>query len=154
MQIDTHNRRFGINEISGMRLGPLPKTLRNNMTDLTNGLSPLIECPCTDRITKSTVKHSQIQTTGSCAAQVLTEADCQSDIEAMDIEVANFTVVVSNKSPKGCVLRPLKNGRYTAFYNTAKDSKTTCGIEENVSLQGSATLGTHVKNNLSSSPEE
>ena len=72
----------------------------------------------------------------------------------MEIEVANFTVVVSNKSPKGCVLRPLKNGQYTAFYNTAKDSKTTCGIEENVSLQGSATLGTHVKNVLSTYCEE
>ena len=115
------------------------------MTDLTNGLSPLIECPCTDRITKSTVKHSQIQTTGSCAAQVTTEADCKSAIEAMEIKIANFTVVVSNKSPRGCVLKPLKNGKYSAFYNSAKDSKTTCGIEENVSLQGSTTFGTHVK---------
>ena len=44
----------------------LPNMVMNNMTNLKNGLSPLIECPCSDRITKSTVKTSSIITIGKC----------------------------------------------------------------------------------------
>lgn len=62
MQIDTHNREFDINEQSGYKPTFLPKTDRNNETNLHSGLSPLIECPCTDRYTRTVVKTSPIIT--------------------------------------------------------------------------------------------
>ena len=93
MQIDTHNRNFSINDQVGLQVNNniqykcnfvfergqhlqevvilfqpsfLPNMVMNNMTNLKSGLSPLIECPCSDRITKSTVKTSSIITTGKC----------------------------------------------------------------------------------------
>ena len=53
MQIDTHNRDFSIADPVGYEASFLPQMVRNNMTNLRSGLSPLIECPCSDRITKS-----------------------------------------------------------------------------------------------------
>ena len=50
MQIDTHNRNYSINDEVGLQASFLPKMVINNMTDLKSGLSPLIECPCSDRI--------------------------------------------------------------------------------------------------------
>ena len=53
MQIDTHNRNFSITDPVGYRASFMPQMVLNNMTNLRSGLSPLIECPCSDRITKS-----------------------------------------------------------------------------------------------------
>ena len=53
MQIDTHNRNFSITDPVGYRASFMPQMVLNNMTDLRSGLSPLIECPCSDRIAKS-----------------------------------------------------------------------------------------------------
>ena len=66
MQIDTHNRNYSINDQVGLQPSFLPKMVMNNMTDLKSGLSPLIECPCSDRITKNTVSSASILTTGTC----------------------------------------------------------------------------------------
>jgi len=52
MQIDTHNRNYDINDAVGFKPWFIPKVQQNNLTDLQSGLSPLIECPCSDRITK------------------------------------------------------------------------------------------------------
>ena len=67
MQIDTHNRKFDINDdTAGYRPSFLPKMVVNNMTQLRSGLSPLIECPCTDRFTRSVVNSSAVVTTATC----------------------------------------------------------------------------------------
>ena len=53
MQIDTHNRNYSITDPVGYQASFMPQIFLNNMTNLNSGLSPLIECPCSDRITKS-----------------------------------------------------------------------------------------------------
>ena len=53
MQIDTHNRNYSITDPVGYQASFMPQMVLNNMTNLESGLSPLIECPCSDRITKS-----------------------------------------------------------------------------------------------------
>jgi hypothetical protein len=52
MQIDTHNRDYNLTDPVGYKPSFLPKTDMNNVTDHSSGLSPLIECPCTTRITR------------------------------------------------------------------------------------------------------
>ena len=66
MQIDTHNRNFNITGTEGYKPWFLPKTVSNNMTDEVSGLNPLIECPCTDRITKSSKASTNIIVKGAC----------------------------------------------------------------------------------------
>ena len=73
MQIDTHNRNYSINDQVGLKPSFLPKMVINNMTDLKSGLSPLIECPCSDRITKNTVSSASILTTGTCHTGLTSE---------------------------------------------------------------------------------
>lgn len=58
MQIDTHNRNFDINDESGYQPWFLPTSQQNHMTDLDSRLSPLIECPCTDRVKRKVVYES------------------------------------------------------------------------------------------------
>ena len=77
MQIDTHNRNYSINDPVGLKPSFLPNQVNNEMTNLKSGLSPLIECPCSDRISKSTVNSSSIQTTGKCSAIINSERDCR-----------------------------------------------------------------------------
>ena len=68
MQIDTHNRKFNITQLEEQQdqLWFLPETFKNNMTDYESGLNPLIECPCTDRITKSTKQSTNVIVKGKC----------------------------------------------------------------------------------------
>ena len=68
MQIDTHNRNFNITQLEAEQdqLWFLPATFKNNMTDYESGLNPLIECPCTDRITKSTKQSTNVIVKGNC----------------------------------------------------------------------------------------
>ena len=77
MQIDTHNRNYSINDPVGLKPSFLPNQVNNEMTNLKSGLSPLIECPCSDRISKTTVNSSSIQTTGTCSAIINSESDCR-----------------------------------------------------------------------------
>ena len=66
MQIDTHNRNFNITDTEGYKPWFLPNAVKNNMTDETSGLNPLIECPCTDRINKTTKASTNVIVKGSC----------------------------------------------------------------------------------------
>ena len=66
MQIDTHNRNHNITGSEGYKPWFLPKTVSNNMTDKVSGLNPLIECPCSDRITKSSKASTNIIVKGAC----------------------------------------------------------------------------------------
>jgi len=71
MQIDTHNRNYGINDPVGYKPYFLPQIDDNNMTELHSGLSPLIECPCTNRITKTYINTSAIITSGTCPLPIV-----------------------------------------------------------------------------------
>ena len=53
MQIDTHHRDYKLTDAVGYHQWHLPAVVTNaSVTDLESGASPLLECPCTDRITK------------------------------------------------------------------------------------------------------
>jgi len=58
MQIDTHNRNYDINDPVGYKPWFLPKVQQNNVTDLKGSLSPLIECPCSDRVKRKATNSS------------------------------------------------------------------------------------------------
>ena len=128
MQIDTHNREYDINDSEGYRPAFLPDADHNNMTNLHSGLSPLIECPCSDRITRRLVKESAVLTTGSCATPMASQSECAAAVAA--VATLASSVSVNNASlPPGCIIVPNQGvGTYNAVFNTAP-SHQTCAID-------------------------
>jgi len=143
MQIDTHNRNYSITDQVGYKPSFIPETLKNKMTNLKNGLSPLIECPCTDRITKITVNSSSILTSGTCPAAIHSLKDCVTAVIATRAKVTSNATVDDLSLPAGCIMKP--DGKnpvisYSAIFNTAK-SNQKCGTEtEGIALQGSTNV--------------
>lgn len=84
MQIDTHNRKYNINDPVGYKPFFIPHIQKNRMTELNNKLSPLIECPCSDRITKITYETSNILTDGKCVKPIINIIECKKSIEKND----------------------------------------------------------------------
>jgi len=158
MQIDTHNRNYSINDQEGYQPSFMPNMVNNNMTNLKSGLSPLIECPCSDRITKTTVTSSSILTADTCKASIDTIKECTAAILATGTEVTSSITVEDPKLPAGCIMKPdnarrglrLVNGSvrgptYSAIFNTAKSS-ISCGAKaDDIALQGTAKLGNNVE---------
>jgi hypothetical protein len=72
MQIDSHNRNY---TGEGYRPWFFPASVIDTY-DPNSDLSPLIECPCTDRIGRVVLNQSAIIMTGTCAAPLTTAADC------------------------------------------------------------------------------
>ena len=145
MQIDTHNRATGnLTDATGLRPSFLPAQQRNNMTDTTSGLSPLIECPCSDRISRSTRPEVKILAAGSCGADrtVADAAACAAAAAELGVRiVANTTVSDASLAP-GCALVPSKGGaapRFTAQFNKAQ-STATCGSGSAKALYGRGAL--------------
>eukprot|EP00092_Neocalanus_flemingeri_P016158 GFUD01017488.1.p1 GENE.GFUD01017488.1~~GFUD01017488.1.p1 ORF type:complete len:796 (-),score=158.21 GFUD01017488.1:53-2440(-) len=153
MQIDTHNRNYSINEPVGYNPSFLPAMLMNNMTNFKNGLSPLIECPCSDRIKKTTTSSSTLLTAGTCHAPLQSVKDCTAAIISAGAQVTSSSTVMDPNLPAGCIMKPdnaraglrveagsVQGPTYSAVFNTA-NSKQTCGLHEhNVALQGTASL--------------
>lgn len=158
MQIDTHNRNYTITEEVGYQPSFLPSMLMNNMTNLHNGLSPLIECPCSDRITKSTSTSSTIMTAGTCHAPLDSVKDCTAAIVATGAKVSSSITVQDANLPAGCSMKPdsaraglrlfegsVQGPSYSAIFNIANSSKP-CGLHaDDVALQGTASLGSQVE---------
>jgi len=144
MQIDTHNRNFSINDEVGLQPSFLPEMVLNNMTNLKSGLSPLIECPCSDRITKRTELSSSILTTGSCSAMIENLDECVKSIEAAGAKVTTSSQVSNSSLPHGCTISPDKEvgqeGSFQAIFNDAHTSEA-CGSAKEVALAGTASLG-------------
>jgi hypothetical protein len=148
MQIDTHNRNYDITDTEGYKPWFLPKrdTVNATMTNLNSGLSPLIECPCSDRITRSVVNTSQI---------LMSDSTCKSSITSVEgcMLAARATgATLSSSSPKivndeslafGCILSPsnITNNEYLATFNTMRTSVATCGNSSSSMLGGEANLG-------------
>ena len=157
MQIDTHNRNYDLNDPVGYHPWFLPKKFQNNMTDHHNSLSPLIECPCTDRIQRSSVKSSSILISGKCSKPITSEKECIKAILATGVKVKSSTTIRDKNKPIGCMMQPetflrnhitkrrkqkhLKKVSYRAVFNSAKTS-ISCGEDvNNIPLQGTANLG-------------
>ena len=60
-EIDTHNREFSPSAYNDSgHVEWFLSAMEKGKNDLRSGLSPLIECPCSNRIEKTTVNESQI----------------------------------------------------------------------------------------------
>eukprot|EP01083_Nonionella_stella_P279752 951569_1 len=146
MQVDTHNRDYDINDLSqGYVPSLLPKAFTdNNMTDLGSGLSPLIECPCTDRITKTKIKTPIILSNGTCGTQRITsKSECMDAAADAGIIVDDIKTINDPSQSTGCSIQPVgTTGKYTVIYNT-NTAKQTCGTanNDNPGVTGSANLG-------------
>eukprot|EP00949_MAST-11_sp_MAST-11-sp1_P001864 g1864.t1 len=155
MQIDTHNRHFPLDNASfGYQPWFLPRRDTENatMTNLHSGLSPLIECPCSDRITRSVVNTSQIIADGvsTCSANIATLAQCKAQAEATGALILSATAV--RTGPPGCSMTPAaklgKNGEmgYRVVFNVnGNRSSEKCGTGSrsgaNLAMQGGGALG-------------
>ena len=161
MQIDTHNRNYHLTDQVGYQPWFLPKTFQNNMTDHHNSLSPLIECPCTDRIQRSFVKSSSILISGECTKPITSEKECVKAILNTGVKVSSSVTINDKSKPRGCIAQPekfltnhitkrrkmkhLKKMSYQAIFNSAK-TNVSCGDgEKSISLQGSVNLGNFAK---------
>jgi hypothetical protein len=148
MQVDTHNREYDINnDTVGYKEWFLPKQFTaNNMTDLHSGMSPLIECPCTDRITKSKTELPAFATSGTCGdKQIKDEKDCKKVAAGAGINFGAVVVISDPSKPNGCFVVPSESNRghqYKVFFNSAKGPAATCGKDGvPVALVGKANLG-------------
>jgi hypothetical protein len=134
MQIDTHNRKFKINDVEGYRPWFLPKRDTENatMTNLRGSLSPLIECPCSDRISRSVVNTSEIIADGvhACSANIATMAQCRSAADGTGARI--ISAKVDRSGPIGCSLVPESLGTdgqvgYAVTFNPTNISSNSCG---------------------------
>lgn len=137
MQIDTHNREWSssaYNE-SGHKEWFLPK-MEKNKNDLKSELSPLIECPCTTRVTRSVVKHpSEILTSGSCKEVISNSDSCKSILQSIDASITTVQTISDSNLPSGCILQ---NKPHKGLFNkAASGSATNCGSIDNPSLNAS-----------------
>lgn len=96
------------------------------MTNLHSGLSPLIECPCTDRITRKLVESPVILNEGVCSAPILNEANCTTAISGIATVVSSKTIT-DNSKPRGCLVVPTSTaGEVMAVFNDVTANKATC----------------------------
>eukprot|EP00928_Gymnodinium_smaydae_P098588 TRINITY_DN9201_c0_g2_i2.p1 TRINITY_DN9201_c0_g2~~TRINITY_DN9201_c0_g2_i2.p1 ORF type:complete len:781 (-),score=80.76 TRINITY_DN9201_c0_g2_i2:119-2461(-) len=142
MQIDTHNRKYGITEQVGYKPWFLPKQQQNRMTDLESGLCPLIECPCSTRISKVNVSLPSIVATGTCKSPIASSDACLSSVRDV-AAVSSFSTIDDQSKASGCAVAPDsgKPGFFKVTFNKAQSSKP-CGSDGNVkALFGRADLG-------------
>eukprot|EP00927_Polykrikos_kofoidii_P073649 TRINITY_DN6966_c0_g1_i1.p1 TRINITY_DN6966_c0_g1~~TRINITY_DN6966_c0_g1_i1.p1 ORF type:complete len:879 (+),score=78.58 TRINITY_DN6966_c0_g1_i1:64-2700(+) len=132
MQIDTHNRNYGINDEVGYKPWFLPKQFANrSQTDLEHSLSPLIECPCSTRISKRVVNASTILTQGTCSETISSQEACVVAVATI-ANVASSKSISSQSLPFGCIMTPSKDsfaGTFDAVFNSASGSKKTCATD-------------------------
>ena len=164
MQIDTHNRNYGITDPVGYQPWVLPSKLQNNITDLGSGLSPLIECPCTDRVKKEKIKSSSIIISGKCPDPITSQRECVKAIIGLGAKVKSSSTINDKTQPTGCIMKPygdkndhMDNGiiqhepktstfNYVALFNIAKTGKVCGSKKKNLnSLKGTTSFGGLVK---------
>jgi len=97
------------------------------------GLSPLIECPCGDRISRKTVETPNILASGTCTSHLASEVACTAAVAS--IATVSSSASVSNRSmPYGCIMVPSGHSNsYEAIFNTAKSAQR-CGPGESQPL--------------------
>lgn len=130
MQIDTHNREVAADAAAQPGYHPWfwPSIQDNRtVTEFDDKLSPIIECPCSNRITRRLVQTPKILTQGTCPTPVTSLAGCTSAVASTGAKVSSSASVNNASRPAGCLLVPEANGEtYKAEFNTAS-SRATCG---------------------------
>ena len=100
----------------------------------------------------SQVNSSSILTSGGCAARITSEAACAEAVAATGASVSSSRRVEDGSLPAGCIMRPDQTTKadkmtYTAVYNTAEASTSTCNVPDGGSspnvtaLRGGSRLG-------------
>ena len=160
MQIDTHNRNYNLLDHSvGYQPWFLPSKFQNNMTDLNSSLSPLIECPCTDRIQRQVVNASSVLVHDTCSKPITSEKECVKAIMAMGAKVKSSATINETNQPKGCIMVPeisfgknikmkpfyINKISYVAIFNVAKTTEDCGNKQKHIPLQGAANLGNLVE---------
>lgn len=132
MQIDTHNRQTSITDLSGYNPTFLPKRVVNGMTDNVHSLSPLIECPCTTRITRRAVKTPVMMSTHEslCTdANVISDlASCVEAVKEIGVDISSSSTVNDATQPRGCSMIPTQDAAsYQVIFNDDASSTSACG---------------------------
>jgi len=99
-------------------------------TDPNSMLDPLIECPCTDRVSRVTVNQFSVLTTGTCPHSFTSAQDCYNAVSAL-VDVSSNQTVDNTSLPFGCIMTPDRNRiSYAAIFNSASSSTQVCGDSE------------------------
>ena len=122
MQIDVHDRTFGLTEQIEPKFDHLPQRLRNSMTDLQSGFNPILECPCTDRITKSTEITFKIADNCANGTLLKTFLECKNAMKPMGFDLINL--IEDPDLPQGCILHD-----FQVYFNQALNSSVSCKLE-------------------------
>ena len=127
MQIDTHHRAYNITDPVGYKPFLLPKAFSNNMTDVRSGLSPLIECPCTDRITRTLINTSAVIISGTCPARITSSSACTTAAAAL-ASIGTSATVNDPSLPTGCLMMSSAKlpHTYDVVFNTV-ETQHACG---------------------------
>ena len=130
MQIDTHVRSFNLTDREGYQASFIPKIQSQNrsVTDYEDRLSPLIECPCSDRITKTTEVSPVLKNAGTCGTPIASADACGKAIADMGASIPQGVMSVTNASmPPACLLVPGADGNLRGVFNAAQSaSGATC----------------------------
>lgn len=97
--------------------------------------SGLLECPCTDRITKKFDPTFATQHTGNCSVPAATAEECFAAAASLGLVGANHSGS-STALPTGCTTTT-SNGKTSIFFNTAATSTVQCGGGKPVKMTGS-----------------
>jgi len=127
MQIDTHNRVYNG---TGYKPWFWPKNIVNT-TDPNSMLDPLIECPCSDRISRVVIPNSAILITGTCTDSIVNADDCFKAAEKY-VTVSSENIISDANLPAGCVLSPdVFAETFTVLFNDFASTQT-CGFDEDL----------------------
>ena len=133
MQIDTWNRDRKMDQ--PFKAGPLPPQAESPPDADYSGL---LECPCTDRLSKKIDLTYSTRTAGVCGSQrrIYSSSKCFAGIEELRGKTPKTQRVVNDKDkyPDGCSYDV--NGN--AIFNEAIESTAVCGNEKTVVANGVA----------------
>ena len=141
MQINTND---GTNRLGAG--GPVPKFSRDHANP--NGFySPLLECPCTDRIHKE-IGNLTSQLVGMCDVMPIASSDCFAGAQKLfQSDVVKNVSVESIHLPPGCSVSRDDHDGIVVTFNNNRSSLVTCDIVPPIKTTGSS-LSSSVKLNL------
>jgi hypothetical protein len=139
MQIDTKNRDGSMESpTQGFRPGPYPRSAVAPRSGPDAVYSGLLECPCTDRITKKLAPTYGMQHSGSCATPVQTPTECWGAVaQLLGSHNATNHTGASADVPPGCTVTLRADGHAAAaFFNTLATADAPCGGATVAKLHG------------------
>lgn len=139
MQIDTKNRDGSMDRPEqGFTPGPYPRAAVAPRTGPDATYSGLLECPCTDRITKKFDPTFATQHSGNCSVPAASAEECFAAAASLGLIGFNHSGA-STALPTGCTATTsMSNGKTSVFFNTAATSAVPCGGGKPVKMTGSA----------------